>query len=199
MDRDCLPCGELRPLNQVFTWTIQNDLATPGEARCVRGCGTLNMTVSKAMRRLISFIAAAAMPILGAQAQIPASTLVSGQSRPALAQATPGGAWCFVGRGLSNFQSNANGTQATVSLAEVTYFDGTNYFLLNGQTRLVFSSPDSGNIKFKQTPEYSLSVTNPPFSNYAETVQDPANLIAVSFSVNFPSCTLPVYILYEIQ
>jgi len=151
------------------------------------------------MRRLMFLIVAAGIPLVEAQAQIPADTLVTGQSQPALAQATPGGPWCFVGRGLSTFQGNANGTQAVVSLPEVTYFDGTSYYLLDGQARLVFSTASTGNIKFKLTPEYPLSVKNPPFSDYTETVENPANQIMVSFSVNFPSCTLLVSILYEME
>jgi hypothetical protein len=145
------------------------------------------------------FIVAAGIPLAGAQAQIPADTLVTGQSLPTLAQATPGGPWCFVGRGLSTFQGNANGTQAVVSLPEVTYFDGTSYYLLDGQARLIFSTATTGNIKFKLTSEYPLSVMRPLFSNYTETIANPANLIWLSFSVNFPSCTLPVSILYETE
>jgi len=151
------------------------------------------------MRRLMFFIVAAGIPIVGAQAQIPSDTLVTGQSQPARAQATPGGPWCFVGRGLSTFQGNANGTEAVVSLPEVTYFDGTSYYLLDGQARLDFTTAGTGNIKFKLTSEYPLSVIRPPFSNYTETVGNPANRIWLSFSVNFPSCTLPVSILYEIE
>jgi hypothetical protein len=77
---------------------------------------------------LIFFLIIAGIPLVDAQAQIPADTLVTGQSEPSLAQATPGGPWCFVGRGLSTLQVNANGTQAVISLAEVTYFDGTTYY-----------------------------------------------------------------------
>ena len=155
--------------------------------------------VINALRRLMFFIIATGIPLVEAQAQIPADTLFTGQSKPVLAQATPGGPWCFVGRGLSTFQGNVSGTEAIVSLPEVTYFDGTSYYLLNGQTRLDFATASTGNIKFKQTPEYPLSVKQPPFSNYAETVESPANRIMLSFSVNFPSCTLPVSILYEME
>jgi hypothetical protein len=147
----------------------------------------------------MAFIVAASIPLAAAQAQIPPHVLVSGQTRPALAQATPGGAWCFVGRGLSTFQGNANGTQATVSLPEVTYFDGSAYYLLDGQTRLVFTTATSGNIGFKQTPEYSSTVTYPTFSKYAEVPGSLPNQVVVTFSVSFPSCTLPVYIQYEMQ
>ena len=104
------------------------------------------------MRRLIFFIVAGGIPLVEAQAQIPADTLVTGQSQSVRAQATPGGPWCFVGRGLSTFQGNANGTQAVVSLPEVTYFDGTSYYLIDGQARLDFTTASTGNIKFKRTP-----------------------------------------------
>jgi hypothetical protein len=153
------------------------------------------------MRILMFLIAAAGIPLVDAQAQIPASTLVAGQSQPARAQTTPGGPWCFVGRGLSTFQGNGSGTLAVVSLPEVTYFDGTSYYLLDGQARLIFSTATTGFIKFKLTSEYPLSVTRPAFSNYTETIAIPANAnqITLSFSVNFPSCTLPVSILYETE
>jgi hypothetical protein len=163
------------------------------------GSEYLKRIMIHAMRRLMFFIVAAGIPLVQAQAQIPADTLVTGQSQPARAQATPGGPWCFVGRGLSTFQGNASGTEAVVSLPEVTYFDGTTYYLLDGQARLDFSTASTGNIKFKLTPEYPLSVKNPPFSDYTETVENPANQIMVSFSVNFPSCTLLVSILYEME
>jgi hypothetical protein len=163
------------------------------------GSEYLKRIMIHAMRRLMFFIVAAGIPLVQAQAQIPADTLVTGQSQPARAQATPGGPWCFVGRGLSTFQGNASGTEAVVSLPEVTYFDGTTYYLLDGQARLDFSTASTGNIKFKLTPEYPLSVKNPPFSEYTETVENPANQIMVSFSVNFPSCTLLVSILYEME
>ena len=151
------------------------------------------------MRRLIFFIVAGGIPLVEAQAQIPADTLVTGQSQSVRAQATPGGPWCFVGRGLSAFQGNASGTEAVVSLPEVTYFDGTSYYLIDGQARLDFTTASTGNIKFKLTSEYPWSVILPPFSNYAETVENPANRILLFFSVNFPSCTLPVSILYEME
>ena len=163
------------------------------------GSEYLKRIMIHAMRRLMFFIVAAGIPLVQAQAQIPADTLVTGQSQPVRAQATPGGPWCFVGRGLSTFQGNASGTEAVVSLPEVTYFDGTTYYLLDGQARLNFSTASTGNIKFKLTPEYPLSVKNPPFSDYTETVENPANQIMVSFSVNFPSCTLLVSILYEME
>ena len=163
------------------------------------GSEYLKRIMIHAMRRLMFFIVAAGIPLVQAQAQIPADTLVTGQSQPARAQATPGGPWCFVGRGLSTFQGNASGTEAVVSLPEVTYFDGTTYYLLDGQARLDFSTASTGNIKFKLTPEYPLSVKNPPFSDYTETVENPANQLMVSFSVNFPSCTLLVSILYEME
>jgi hypothetical protein len=163
------------------------------------GSEYLKRIMIHAMRRLMFFIVAAGIPLVQAQAQIPADTLVTGQSQPARAQATPGGPWCFVGRGLSTFQGNASGTEAVVSLPEVTYFDGTTYYLLDGQARLDFSTASTGNIKFKLTPEYPLSVKNPPFSDYTETVENPANQIMVSFSVNFPSCTLLVSILYDME
>jgi hypothetical protein len=155
------------------------------------------------MRRLMLAITMATFPLAAAQAQIPAHQLVSGQVAPMLAQANPGGAWCFVGRGLSMFQGSANGSQATISLPEVIYFDGTNYYQLGGQTLLNFASPTSGHIKFIYTFEYPLAITIPAFANYSETVGNPSNQVLVGFSISFTngtdssSCTLPVQIKYE--
>ena len=71
------------------------------------GSEYLKRIMIHAMRRLMFFIVATGIPLVEAQAQIPTDTLVTGQSTPVLAQATPGGPWCFVGRGLSTFQGNA--------------------------------------------------------------------------------------------
>jgi hypothetical protein len=158
-----------------------------------------------AMRRLLLTMTMAVLPLAAAQAQIPGKQMVSGQVHPTLAQASPGGAWCFVGRGLSVFQASADGSQAAISLPEVIYFDGTTYYALNGQTHLSFTTPTSGDIRFKFTPEYPAVVANASFSNYSEAPGTAPNIAAVSFSVNFTNgtnssiCTLPVTIRYEAE
>lgn len=161
------------------------------------------------MRRLLVTIAfgitAAVLPSTAVPAVIQAKQLVSGQVRPSLAQANPGGAWCFVGRGLSMFEASSDGSQAVISFPEMTYFDGTTYYQLNGQTHLNFSSTTDGHIKFKYTSEYPTTVTNPAFSNYSEVVGEAANLTVVTFTINFTNgvlssnCTLPITIKYETE
>jgi len=161
------------------------------------------------MRRLLLMIVMAVLPWAAAQAQIiPAHQIVSGQVQPMLAQTNPligNGAWCFVGRGVSIFQGNADGTLAVISLPEVFYFDGTNYYLLSGQTHLQFADATSGNIRFKFAPEYPAAVTNTAFSNFSEVPGAPPGLAVVQFSVHFTNltdssqCTLPVTIRYETQ
>ena len=156
------------------------------------------------MRRLLLTIAMTLLPWGVAQAQLPGKQVVGGQVHSALAQANPGGAWCFVGRGLSIFEAAANGSQAAISLPEVFYFDGTTYYLLNGLSPLTFTSPTGGTIKFRYT-DYPVAVTIPAFTNYSEVAGESANLTVVNFSINFTSgtnssnCTLPVTIKYEIN
>ena len=156
------------------------------------------------MRRLLLTIAMTLLPWGVAQAQLPGKQVVGGQVHSALAQANPGGAWCFVGRGLSIFEAAANGSQAAISLPEVFYFDGTTYYLLNGLTHLNFTSPTGGPIKFRYM-DYPVAVTIPAFTNYSEVAGESANLTVVNFSINFTNgtnssnCTLPVTIKYEID
>jgi hypothetical protein len=156
------------------------------------------------MRRLLLTIAMTLLPWGVAQAQLPGKQVVGGQVHATLAQANPGGPWCFVGRGLSIFEASTNGLQAVISFPEVFYFDGTTYYLLNGLTHLNFTSPTGGTMKFRYT-EYSAVVTTPAFTNYSEVAGESSNLTVVSFSINFTNgtnssnCTLPVTIKYEID
>jgi hypothetical protein len=125
------------------------------------------------MRRLLLTIAMTLLPWGVAQAQLPGKQVVGGQVRSTLAQANPGGAWCFVGRGLSIFEASANGSQAAISLPELFYFDGTTYYLLNGLSHLTFTSPTGGTIKFRYT-DYPVAVTIPAFTNYSEVAGESA-------------------------
>ena len=157
------------------------------------------------MRRLLLTIAMTVLSWGVAQAQLPGKQVVGGQVHAALGQANPGGAWCFVGRGLSIFEGSANGSEAVISLPEVFYFDGTAYYQLSGQTNLSFATPTSGHIKFKYAPEYPNLVTFPAFSNYTEAQAEAPNLTLVNFSVAFTNgtnssnCTLPVKIKYQME
>jgi hypothetical protein len=156
------------------------------------------------MRRLLLIIAVAVLPWAVARAQIiPAHQLVSGQVQAKLSQANSGGPWCFVGRGVSLFEGSADGSTAVISLPEVLYFDGTNYYQLSGQTHLDFTTPTSGTFRFKLATEYPAAVTLTTFSNFSEGPGAPPGLAAVQFWINFTNgtnssqCTLPVLIRYE--
>jgi hypothetical protein len=159
------------------------------------------------MRRLLVAIALAmaVLPWATAEAQLPSKHLVSGQVHPMLAQANPGGAWCFVGRGLSMFEASTDGSQAVISLPELFYFDGAAYYQLGGQGHLNFTSATDGHIKFRYTTEYPTIVTIPAFSNYSEVAGEAPNLTVVNFWINFTTgtdssnCTLPITIKYEAE
>src|SRR5947207_14699668 len=96
------------------------------------------------MRRWLLTIAMTLLPWGVAQGQLPGKQVVGGQVHAALAQANPGGAWCFVGRGLSIFEAAANGSQPAISPPEVFYSAGTTYYLLSGLSHLTFTSPAAG-------------------------------------------------------
>ena len=130
--------------------------------------------------------------------------MVGGQVHAALAQANPGGAWCFVGRGLSIFEGSANGSEAAISLPELFYFDGTSLLPAQWADPPEFYQPDRRDIKFRYT-DYPVAVTIPAFTNYSEAAGESPNLTVVNFSINFTNgtnssnCTLPVTIKYEMN
>lgn len=123
--------------------------------------------------------------------------LVGGQVRAALAYGS-GLSWCLVDNGNTEFQINQSNTKAVISFAEVIYFDGTTYYALDGQTRLMFSGATGGTIRFKQPPaSYPDLVTYPDFINFTQTYNGSTDQLIVTFSVVFPHCTLPIYAVYE--
>jgi hypothetical protein len=149
--------------------------------------------------RCFIFLAAAGAA-LGSMIPSPAQSftygnLVAGQVKTALSSG--GGAWCFVGSGSTEFQINQVGSKAVISFAELTYFDGTTYYGLNGQSILNFSSATGGTLHFKQRPELPDAVHNPAFANYTETYTAPTDQVIVSFNIVFPTCTLPIYAVYD--
>ena len=122
--------------------------------------------------------------------------LVAGQLSTALVYGG-GTSWCFVDDGSTEFQINQAASKAVISFPELTYFDGTTYYGLNGQTILTFSSATGGNLHFKLRPDLPDSVHNPVFSNFTETYNAPTDQLIVKFNIIFPTCTLPVNAVYD--
>jgi len=123
--------------------------------------------------------------------------LVGGQVRTALAYGS-GSSWCLVDNGNTEFQINQSNTKAVISFAEIIYFDGSTYYALDGQARLMFSSATGGTIRFKQPPaSYPNLVTFPAFMNFTQTYNADSDQIIVTFNIVFPNCTLPILAVYE--
>ena len=121
--------------------------------------------------------------------------LVAGQVKPTVAYGT--GTWCLVDNGNTLFQISQNNTKAVISLAEVIYFDGTNYYQLSGQSILTFSDATSGTIHFKQTQTYPAPVHNPAYTNYTQTYNAATDQLIVTFNIGFPNCTLPIFAVFD--
>jgi hypothetical protein len=132
--------------------------------------------------------------VASALAQVLPNQLVGGQVRSALIYGSSG--WCSAGQGASQFQRNGSGAVAVLSFPELTYFDGSTYYPLDGQARLTFTSATSGNIKFKFWGATAASISNPSFDSYTETFN--GQQYQITFNVLFPGCTLPIYAGYEI-
>ena len=122
--------------------------------------------------------------------------LVAGQLQTALVYGD-GTSWCFVEDGSTEFQINQAASKAVISFPELTYFDGTNYYGLNGQTILTFSSATGGSLHFKLRPNVPDPVHNPVFTNFTQTYNAAADQLIVGFSIVFPACTLPVHAVYD--
>jgi hypothetical protein len=122
--------------------------------------------------------------------------LVAGQLQTALVHGS-GGSWCFVENGGTEFQINQTASKAVVSFPELTYFDGANYYGLNGQTILTFSSATGGSLHFKVRPDLPNAVHNPAFTNFAQTYNSATDQLIVTFNIAFPACMLPVYAVYD--
>jgi hypothetical protein len=123
--------------------------------------------------------------------------LVAGQVHTGLAY--NGSSWCFVGNGGGFFQMNQAATKAVISFYEVTYYDAVAnaYYSLDGQDILSFTSPSSGNIRFKQRGIYPLSVNNPAFTNFSQTYNASTDQLTIAFSIVFPNCTLPILAVFD--
>ena len=122
--------------------------------------------------------------------------LVAGQVQTALVYGAAG-SWCFVDDGGSEFQINPAGSKAVISVSELTYFDGTNYYGLNGQTIMNFTSATAGSLHFKLRPNLPDAVHNPMFTNFTQTYNAASDQLNVTFNIVFPACTLPVNAVYD--
>ena len=148
------------------------------------------------MRTWVStaLLAGALCAASAAPAQVPPDLSIGGQMRAALSYGSSAG-YCYVAQGASQFQRNGNSGSAVLSLPEVIYFDGTRYYPLSGQARLVFTSATTGNIKFKFWASEGAAISNPSFTGYSEFFD--GTQYQVSFNVLFPGCTLPIFAGYE--
>jgi hypothetical protein len=122
--------------------------------------------------------------------------LVAGQVQTDLVYGT-GTSWCFVNDGSTEFQISQDASKAVISFPELTYFDGTNYYELNGQTILRFTGTTGGNLHFKMRPNLPDPVHNPVFTNFTQTYNGPTDQLIIRFNIVFPACTLPVYAVYD--
>jgi hypothetical protein len=122
--------------------------------------------------------------------------LVAGQVQTALVYGG-GTSWCFVNDGGTEFQISQDASKAVISFPELTYFDGTDYYELNGQTILSFTSATGGTLHFKLRPNLPNPVHNPVFTNFTQTYSAPTNQLIIRFNIAFPACSLPVYAVYD--
>ena len=122
--------------------------------------------------------------------------LVAGQVQTALVYGG-GTSWCFVNDGGTEFQISQDASKAVISFPELAYFDGTNYYELNGQTILKFTSTTGGNLHFKMRSNLPDAVHNPVFTNFMQAYSAPTDQLTVKFNIVFPDCTLPVYTVYD--
>ena len=118
----------------------------------------------------------------------PADILVSGQMAPALVHGSA--SWCAVSQGTTTFQSNGTTTFAAITFPELTYFDGTNYDMLDGLGQMTFASASAGTIKFIDTGMAKH------FSNFHQRYDGTA--YHISFSIDLDStCKLPIAGIFE--
>jgi hypothetical protein len=151
------------------------------------------------MRRFaeLAIVGAALALLIPTQAQsFTYGRLVGGQVRTALAYGS-GSSWCLVDNGNTEFQINQSNTRGVISFAELIYFDGSTYYALDGQTKLIFSSTTGGDIHFKQEQTYPSTVQDAPFTDFTQTYNAVSDQIFVAFNVVFPNCTLPIYAVYD--
>ena len=151
------------------------------------------------MHRLLVFTATAAalgtlMPITGESFTY--GKLVAGQVQTALVYGS-GTSWCFINDGSTEFQISQDTSKAVISFPEFTYFDGIEYYELNGQTILKFTGTTGGNLHFKLRPNLPDQVHNPVFTNFTQTYNAPTDQLIIRFDIVFPACTLPVYAVYD--
>lgn len=151
------------------------------------------------MRRLVVITAIGAA--LGSLVPIAAEAFTYGKLAAGQVQLTlaygGGTSWCFVNDGSSEFQINQVTSKGVISFPELTYFDGANYYELNGQSILYFSSATGGSVHFKLRPSLPNPVHNPMFTNFTQTYNASTDQLIITFNIVFPDCTLPVSAVYD--
>jgi hypothetical protein len=103
---------------------------------------------------------------------------------------------------LSTFLRN-NGGPAEISFPTLKYdLNGSNAttWYLGGVAVFTFSTATGGKIAFTVPATSSpppASVTNPPFAQYKQSYNVTSGLITISFTINFPACSMPVQATYR--
>ena len=127
------------------------------------------------------------------RAQTIPNSLMAGQVSAALAYG--GNGWCAVTQGGGTIQRDQSAGIAVISFPELTLFDGTTYYLLNGQAHMGFTTGKVGSLRFKQTP-YPTAINTVPFSGFSESTN--GERYTVHFSITFSTgCVLPITAIFE--
>jgi hypothetical protein len=70
---------------------------------------------------------------------------------------------------------------------------GPTAYTVGGQARLSFSTnpPDAGRVTFMPVDGYPTDVNTARFVDYKEVYNTVSRTLTVSFTINFPTCSLP--------
>jgi hypothetical protein len=142
---------------------------------------------------LVSLLAVVCACWQTAQAESPLDDLMGGEVQLAVPAVGLGGS-CYVNRGFSTFQRRGFGKKAVISFTELV---DSQVWDLSGQAILTFNTASSGFIKFEKVPTAPTAVSNPPFTNYAQTFDPVARHLVVNFNIIFPDCVLPIVASYN--
>ena len=156
----------------------------------------------------VVFVAAAVLPAAPALAQTPPGTSLFGTTAHTLARSpsTTDQAWCSVDRGTSLFQRSGSGP-ARIAFPGISYslpqtlpdtdFPVPAHYTLAGRAQLIFTSANSGKIYFDYVTTYPTTISQPNFTNYAQTYNSGNGVLTVVFRINFPNCDLLVAAVYR--
>lgn len=117
----------------------------------------------------------------------PPNTLLPGQVQ----QETPSNQ-CYIVRGSSDFLRNGAANRAFVTISEMVAAG----YQMDGHMILAFTSTTGGTAHFYFATAYPSTIQAAPFTGYSETYSAETKSLRVLFTINFPSCTLPVSAIY---